>query len=329
MRTEPVVAAVLAGLFLAGCQTALPHMAPPAEVVTRNAAPPGAAPGTCWDQDDTPAVIETVTEQVVLQPAELREDGTVARPAVYKTETRQKIVKPRETTWFETPCEAQLTPEFNASLQRALKARGHYRGPINGQMDGRTRRAVRAYQKPQGLDSGMISLAAARQMGLVAVEVPQARKPAPEAAPDSTPEAGDKVDVARAATDGSALEEAEKARMAEEEAAHAARTEEKRKAEDDRRKAREEAERQEQEAARRRSQEEAERQAALAAEDARRADEARRAEAARKADAARQAEKARRAAELAAALEAEQDAKSAKAKPLPISTESYPDASGN
>jgi peptidoglycan hydrolase-like protein with peptidoglycan-binding domain len=39
-------------------------------------------------------------------------------------------------------------------------------------MDARTRAAVRAYQKPEGLDSGILSLAAARRLGLVAVERP-------------------------------------------------------------------------------------------------------------------------------------------------------------
>lgn len=170
MSRKSFTAAILAAFLASGCQTALPIIAEPAEVVTRNAAPPGAEPGTCWAHDETPAVVETVTEQVMVQPAEILDDGTIARPAAYRTETRQKIVTPRRETWFETPCDGQLTPEFNASLQRALAARGLYRGPITGRMDARTRVAVRAYQKPQGLDSGMISLAAARQMGLVEVK---------------------------------------------------------------------------------------------------------------------------------------------------------------
>ena len=120
----------------------------------------------------TPAVIETVTEQVVLQPAEVRDDGTVLEPAVYKTETRQAIVQERRVTWFETPCASAQTPDFVASVQRALKVRGLYRGPVTGTMDARTRAAVRAYQKPEGLDSGILSLAAARRLGLVAVERP-------------------------------------------------------------------------------------------------------------------------------------------------------------
>ena len=157
--------------IVAACDAPLPGgVGEPAIKQTLAEAPPGAAPGTCWGKVVTPAVIETVTEQVLLQPAEVLVDGTVRAPAVYKTETRQAIVKERQATWFETPCAVDLTPEFVATLQRALKARGLYRGQISGDMDGRTRAAVRRYQKPEGLDSGILSLAAARKLGIVAVE---------------------------------------------------------------------------------------------------------------------------------------------------------------
>ncbi len=135
-------------------------------------APPGAEPGSCWGKDVTPAIIETVTEQIMLQPAEVHSDGSIKQPALYKSETRQMIVRERKEIWFETPCDAELTPEFIASVQRALAARGLYRGAINGEMDARTRRAVRAFQAPQGLDSGILSLAAARKLGLVAIKRP-------------------------------------------------------------------------------------------------------------------------------------------------------------
>lgn len=134
-------------------------------------APPGAEQGTCWGKNITPAIIETVTHQVMLQPAQVMTDGTIAQPAVYKTETRQEIVRQRHEFWFQTPCAAAMTPEFTASVQRALKARGLYRGEITSEMDANTRAAVRRYQKPQGLDSGILSLAAARKLGLVAVEM--------------------------------------------------------------------------------------------------------------------------------------------------------------
>lgn len=133
-------------------------------------APPGAAPGTCWGKTIIPAIIETVTNQVLMQPAQVMSDGSVTQPAIYKTETRQEIVRERRETWFLTPCAADMTPEFIASVQRALAARGLYRGEVSGEMNGATRAAVRRYQKPQGLDSGILSTAAARKLGLVAVE---------------------------------------------------------------------------------------------------------------------------------------------------------------
>ncbi|KIC19809.1 peptidoglycan-binding domain-containing protein [Leisingera sp. ANG-Vp] len=132
-------------------------------------APPGAAPGTCWSKHTSPAVIETVTSQVLAEPAQLDSSGQVVRPAVFRTETSQQIVQPRQERWFEIPCPASMTPDFIRTIQRALAARGLYRGPIHGQMDKATRSAVRRYQAPLGLDSGTLSLASARKLGLVAV----------------------------------------------------------------------------------------------------------------------------------------------------------------
>ncbi len=135
---------------------------------TADAAPPWAPPGTCWGKDVTPAVVETVTEQILLRPAEIGPDGTVQRPAEYRTETRQAILREREERWFESPCAAAQDPEFIASLQRALRARAIYAGPVTGEMDRRTQDAVRRYQSEQGINSGIISVEAARTLGLIA-----------------------------------------------------------------------------------------------------------------------------------------------------------------
>jgi len=131
--------------------------------------PPGAPSGTCWGKIVSPARIETVTEQVLVQPARLASDGRVESPAIFRTETRQRIVTERGVTWFETPCPADMTPELVATLQRALAARGLYDGPITGRTGAATRDAVRAYQAQTGLDSPVLSLAAARTLGLIAV----------------------------------------------------------------------------------------------------------------------------------------------------------------
>lgn len=170
MHRSPLALLFCAALTLAACDAPLPGTGEPNLVQTLAEAPPGAAPGTCWGKVVTPAVIQTVTDQIVVQPAQVLDDGTVTASAIYKTETRQAIVQERRVTWFETPCAVDLTPEFVATVQRALKARGLYRGAVSGQMDGRTRAAIRRYQKPEGLDSGILSLAAARRLGLVAVK---------------------------------------------------------------------------------------------------------------------------------------------------------------
>ncbi|KAB6717475.1 hypothetical protein C8029_02745 [Roseobacter sp. TSBP12] len=160
---------ILAGL-LAACQISAPE-----EGIMRASetpgAPPGADPNTCYARHVTPAIIETVTEQVLVQPPQIEANGTVSYPAVYRTETRQEIVRERKELWFETLCQEELTPEFIASLQRALSVRGYHAGAANGRMDFATKRAIHAYQSDQGVDSDILSLAAARQLGLK--EVPR------------------------------------------------------------------------------------------------------------------------------------------------------------
>ncbi|MEO1705037.1 MAG: peptidoglycan-binding domain-containing protein [Pseudomonadota bacterium] len=180
VKYTPILAFMAVAAVLGGCSAVDTAMDTAIDTVARSdtelqrftaaEGPPNAAPGSCWGKDVTPAVYETITEAILLQPAELGTDGTVRSPAVYKTETRQAIVRERTEIWFETPCEAALTTEFVSSVQRALAVRGLYRGPVTGEMDRATLSAVRAFQAPQGLDSAILSIAAARQLGLVAVE---------------------------------------------------------------------------------------------------------------------------------------------------------------
>ena len=151
---------LLAALLLAGCDASLaerkepPPSQPPAEEATPD------APKTCWDKVVTPAAIETAPDQT-------------AAPATSKTETHQTLVQEPKETSFEIPCPPVLTPEFVRSLQRALAARDLYGGSISGKMNKRTRAAIRQFQKPDGLDSDVLSIAAARKMGLIAVELPE------------------------------------------------------------------------------------------------------------------------------------------------------------
>ncbi|MEP2715004.1 peptidoglycan-binding domain-containing protein [Pseudophaeobacter sp.] len=162
-----VAALSLAALLSLGACVPTDPNAPASQVPPE--APPGAPLGTCWHRNTSPAVIETVTDQVMVKPAERDASGAVTRPAVFRTVTRQDIVQPRRDTWIETPCQAQITPEFIASLQRALEARGYYRGTPTGRMDRSTKSALRRYQKEAGLDSNTLSLDTARRLGLIAI----------------------------------------------------------------------------------------------------------------------------------------------------------------
>lgn len=184
-------------LALAGCVAPTPGdplMAPDAvgpaslagELIHSNAkTPPSSKPGECWADAVTPAIYETDTEHEMVTAGQPATAGHPATPAVYQTVTRQKIVQDRQQVWFRSPCPEDQTPEFIGTLQRALLARGYYHGPLTGAMDAPTRAALRRYQASQGLDSEILSLAAARQLGLISYNYGQPQAVA--GAADDTP----------------------------------------------------------------------------------------------------------------------------------------------
>ncbi|MCP4818827.1 MAG: peptidoglycan-binding protein, partial [Shimia sp.] len=94
--------AALTLLSAAGCEQTIsdpPYLAAwsePEVVRAEDAnAPPNARPGSCWGRDVTPAVLETVTEQIMVQPPEVLADGTVITPGIFRTEQLQRIIKER------------------------------------------------------------------------------------------------------------------------------------------------------------------------------------------------------------------------------------------
>lgn len=167
-RFSRAATALLGALMLSACvqgQT----VSDSGVIVGNGLAPQGAAPGTCWGKIPTPAVIETVNEQILVTPAKINPDGSIATLPVFRTESRQQIVTPRMDRWFEIPCPPSFTVEFVSTLQRALMARGLYTGPVTGNLDDATRRAVLAVQTAAGLPSDVLSIEMARELGIVAV----------------------------------------------------------------------------------------------------------------------------------------------------------------
>ncbi|WP_298838720.1 peptidoglycan-binding domain-containing protein [uncultured Roseobacter sp.] len=130
-------------------------------------APPGVPPGTCWDRTTAPAEIRTTTRSVAISPAEVSEDGIIRAPATFRNEDVTEILRPRTDSWFEIVCPAEMTPEFTASVQRALIARGYLTGPADGIPDERTSAAVAAYQAQGGYPGTGLSTDAARALGLI------------------------------------------------------------------------------------------------------------------------------------------------------------------
>lgn len=155
------------GIFLAGvcgCGLSGPSVSEfsdPEQAVSVAQAPDGARPGSCWGRETTPAEIQTVRRQIPLPGGG------------FETRISQEIVKERRDYVFEVPCNLELTPEFIASLQRALRARDAYSGLATGRMDRKTRDAVRVYQQAQGVDTSVLTLSTAQSLGLSVVREDQ------------------------------------------------------------------------------------------------------------------------------------------------------------
>lgn len=134
--------------------------------------PQNVRPDQCFAHDVKPAVIETTTHRFQLSPARIAVDTQtgeteIIRPAKYKTETLRHVVREREELFFETLCPQHYTQRFVESLQRALAARGFYSGQPSGWLDEQTQTAIRLYQKPDGLNSPLISLRTVQAFGLI------------------------------------------------------------------------------------------------------------------------------------------------------------------
>ncbi|MGR3501461.1 peptidoglycan-binding domain-containing protein [Pseudaestuariivita sp.] len=164
---------ILAALALVpGCLGPVaPFEPPPLPLSAGYVDPPEGAPeGSCWGRALVPAIVETVTEQVVVAPASYNTDGTLATPTTFETVQRQQIVRERGEHAFEAVCEEDLTAEVVGTLQRALAVREQYNGPITEEMDWPTRQALKARQKLDGPDSDILSIDLARRLGVVAVD---------------------------------------------------------------------------------------------------------------------------------------------------------------
>lgn len=128
------------------------------------------ASGQCYARSAGPTQTTIVTELVEVVPAVKDANGVVVTPAIFRNVTRPQTQRVGAGPRFETVCPQRLTPSFVETLQRALLVRRAYAGPISGDYDDATSLAVQQFQRGMGIDSGLLAVTVAQDLGLVAIQ---------------------------------------------------------------------------------------------------------------------------------------------------------------
>lgn len=174
MKLRPILTAPLLCAALACTPVPPPSEPVPALPPVQNLITDGeietTVSGQCFARTAPPTRTRIIEEQVLVTPGVRGEDGTFTSPPIFRNQTRPVTEPIGEGTRFETLCPPEYTPERVATLQRALKARLAYNGPITSVLDAGTRAAIQAFQTPQGFDSPLIQRGIAETMGIVSLD---------------------------------------------------------------------------------------------------------------------------------------------------------------
>ncbi|MBB5722727.1 hypothetical protein FHS72_002357 [Loktanella ponticola] len=128
------------------------------------------ADGQCFARTAPATRTRIIEEQVLVTHAITDADGTITSPPIFRNQTRPVTDAVGQGTRFQTLCPPEYTPDRIATLQRALKARLAYNGPITSVLDAETRDAIQAFQTPQGYDSPLIQRGIAETLGIVSLD---------------------------------------------------------------------------------------------------------------------------------------------------------------
>ena len=111
-----------------------------------------------------PAKYKTVTVTKMTQPPSERR---ITIPEEYQTVTKTLKVSEGQMEWREILCDTNMTRGKVTQIQRALQAKGHNPGPIDGVVGWETMRAVNAFQKKAGLPvSRYVTVKTAEALGV-------------------------------------------------------------------------------------------------------------------------------------------------------------------
>ncbi len=111
----------------------------------------------------TPAKYTTVRVKKLIEPAKERR---IPIPATYKTVTKKQKISEGYAKWIPIVCKSSMTSTTIRNVQKALKAKGFYNGPIDGIWGAESRAATRAYQKANGLPVAGLSVGTMESLGL-------------------------------------------------------------------------------------------------------------------------------------------------------------------
>ena len=102
-----------------------------------------------------PAEYRTVKVQTLVEPAK---EQRISIPAEYQTVSKTEKTSDGHMEWRPILCETNVTADIVTRLQRALSAKGHNPGPIDGVLGSETMAAVKSYQRTKGLPSGQLTM---------------------------------------------------------------------------------------------------------------------------------------------------------------------------
>ena len=126
--------------------------------------------GACWHQLPGETVTETKEELVETRPAQFDAAGNEIAPAVFGKRQVETETALGNGAWFRKICTPTLSPEFISSLERALAARGYFKGRVTGTLSNRLKTAIQLYQSDAGLDTSVPSHAMGFRFGLLTDE---------------------------------------------------------------------------------------------------------------------------------------------------------------
>jgi hypothetical protein len=115
------------------------------------------------ERREIPAEYQTVTV-TRLRTAETTRSEVV--PATYQTIEKKRVISAAHLEWYQIICEVNATPDLVLRVQQALKDRGFYNGPINGELDDDTGAAIVAYQNQNNLAAGQLTIETVNSLGV-------------------------------------------------------------------------------------------------------------------------------------------------------------------